>query len=124
MKRLVVGDDDQGGSPLALEPAEQAVDLVAGRGVELPGRLIGQDQDRVLDQGPGDGDALLLAARELVRPVVQAVASPTSPRSSTAFRLRAGVVPRGRNGTSTFSTAVRLAIRLNAWKMKPTRSRR
>ena len=54
--------------------AEDPVDLVAGLGVELAGRLVGQDQERVLHQGPGDGHALLLAAGELVGAVVEAVA--------------------------------------------------
>ena len=34
--------------------------------VEVAGGLVGQHQARVLGQGAGDGDALLLAARELV----------------------------------------------------------
>ena len=50
------------------------VDLVAGLRVELAGRLVGQDQDRLLDQRPGDRHPLLLAAGELVRPVVEPVA--------------------------------------------------
>ena len=69
-----MGDDDEGRLPLALEPAEDPVDLVAGLRVELAGRLVGQDEDRVLDQGPGDRHPLLLAARQLVGPVVEPVA--------------------------------------------------
>ena len=42
-------------------------------GVEVAGRLVGEDQLGVADQGAGDGDALLLAARELARPVLGAV---------------------------------------------------
>ena len=39
-------------------------------GVEVAGRLVGQDHPGLGDQGPGDGDALLLAARQLTRLVV------------------------------------------------------
>ena len=57
-----------------LQSAEDPVDLVAGLGVELAGRLVGQDEERLLDQGPGDRHALLLAAGELVGAVVEPVA--------------------------------------------------
>ena len=46
----VVGDHDQGAAALGLMPAEDPEDLVAGSGVELSGRLVGEDQDRVLEQ--------------------------------------------------------------------------
>ena len=57
-----------------LEGAEDAVDLVAGPAVKLAGRLVGQQHDRFLDQGPGDGHPLLLAAGELPRAMVEPVA--------------------------------------------------
>jgi hypothetical protein len=40
----------------------------------LPGRLIGQHQRRPTDQRAGDGDALLLPARQAPRVLVDAVA--------------------------------------------------
>src|SRR5918993_1164155 len=45
----------------------------AGLRVEVAGRLVGEDHGRFADQRPGDGDALLLAARELGRAVGAAV---------------------------------------------------
>src|SRR5581483_403948 len=52
-----------------------------GRGVrvEVAGGLVGEDQVGPVDQGPGAGDALLLAAGELGRAVREAVgdAQPT-----------------------------------------------
>ena len=36
--------------------------------VEVAGRLVGQEQHGLVDQGPGDGHALLFAARQLARP--------------------------------------------------------
>ena len=70
----VVGDDDEGGVALGLQAAEDAVDLVAGAGIELAGGLVGEEQDRVLHEGAGDGDSLLFAAGKLVGAVVEAVA--------------------------------------------------
>ena len=120
-----MGDDHQRRLPLVLEPAEDPVDLVAGLRVELAGRLVGQDEDRVLDQGPGDRHPLLLAARQLVGPMVEPVAQADLAQAARRpARVCSAVTPRGRNGTSTFSTAVRLLIRLNDWKMNPTWSRR
>lgn len=58
----VVGDDDEGGLTLGLEAAENLVDLVAGAGVEFAGRFVGEYDDRIFDQGSGDGDALLFSA--------------------------------------------------------------
>ena len=42
--------------------AQQVEDLVAGLPVEIPGRLVAEEQCRVGDDGAGDADALLLAA--------------------------------------------------------------
>ena len=47
--------------------AQQAQDLGPGVDVEVAGRLVGQQQRRVVDQRAGDREALLLAAGELVR---------------------------------------------------------
>jgi F0F1-type ATP synthase alpha subunit len=35
--------------------------------IEITGRLVGEEDQRVIGQGAGDGDALALTARELVR---------------------------------------------------------
>ena len=45
--------------------AEQVEDGLARLGVERGGRLVGEDQRRLVDQGPGDRHPLLLAAGEL-----------------------------------------------------------
>jgi hypothetical protein len=59
----VVGGDDQGGAVLCVEGQQQVDDLGAGGRVEVPGGLVGQQQAGLHDQGAGDRDALLLAAR-------------------------------------------------------------
>ena len=65
---LVVGDED-GGRP---DGGQGRLDVGPRRRPELRvergERLVEQDDRRVDGQGPGEGDALLLAARELVRP--------------------------------------------------------
>ena len=48
-------------------------DLGAGARVEVAGGLVGEDDLGPAGEGPGDGDALLLAAGELARAVVEAV---------------------------------------------------
>ncbi|MES4906617.1 MULTISPECIES: hypothetical protein [unclassified Streptomyces] len=61
---FVVGDHDQGlagGAQLVEEPED-----VVGRGaVEVSGGLVGEDDQRLVDQGAGDGDPLPLPAGQL-----------------------------------------------------------
>ncbi len=56
-----------------VEFAEEGHDVPAGARVQVAGRLVAEQDRRLVDQRPRDGDALLLAAGELVRPVVRAV---------------------------------------------------
>ena len=50
--------------PRALtQPEDQVHDLAAGIDVEIAGRLVRQQDLRIVDQGPRQRDALLLAAR-------------------------------------------------------------
>ena len=56
----------------AVQAIEERHDLDAGFRVEIPGRLVGQENRRIVDQSPGDGDALSLTAGQLVRAVVHA----------------------------------------------------
>ena len=46
--------DQYDGNAFGVEFAEQAHDLFAGMAIEISGRLIGQDQTRLVDQRPGD----------------------------------------------------------------------
>ena len=107
--------------PRAVERAEDAHDLGAGVAVEVAGRLVGQDERRARDQRPGDRDALLLAAGELGRLVVEPVAEP-DPLERGARRARARSrreTPWYSSGVATFSSAVVRGSRLYDWKMKP-----
>src|SRR6185503_6480715 len=78
--RAVLGDvglvrhEDDGDAALDVEALEDAHHLDARLRVEIAGRLVGEQQRRVVHQRPRDGDALLLAAGELVRMVAEPVA--------------------------------------------------
>src|SRR5690606_41659207 len=65
---------DEGRARLAVELEEQVFDAVARVVVEVARRLVGEEDGRAADERAGDGDALLLAAGELRRVVVEAVA--------------------------------------------------
>ena len=101
---------------------EQRHHLDAGLGVEVAGRLVGQDHLRLGDQRARDGDALLLAARHLVRVVVDALAEPDA-LQRLARALRGARAPGRRaysSGSSTFSSAVVRDSRLKLWNTKPS----
>src|SRR5690242_5421333 len=59
-----VGDGDGGAAPGQV--VERLLDRALGLGVQGAGRLVQHEHARVAQQGPGDGDALLLAAGEPV----------------------------------------------------------
>ena len=67
----LVGDEDDGVAG-GVEALEDGHDLDAGLRVEVAGRLVGEQDRRIVDERPGDRDALTLAARQLVRPVRRA----------------------------------------------------
>src|SRR5258705_2858394 len=71
--RLVRHEDD-GDAALDVEALEDAHHLDARLRVEIAGRLVGEQQRRVVHQRPRDGDRLWLAAGELIRMVAKPVA--------------------------------------------------
>ena len=78
----------------ALQLAQEIDDLRLHRHVERRGRLIENQEFRLEHERPGDGDALALAARELVR--VAVAGSPgSSPTSRQRARRRARRARRG-----------------------------
>ena len=87
----LVGDEHDRAAG-AVEVVEQVEDVGGRRRVEVAGRLVGQQQRRFGDQRAGDRHPLLLAARQLARPVLGAVGQ-TRPTSSAAER---SVTPLGR----------------------------
>ena len=69
----VVGDHDDGLAELGHRPAQERQHLGRRVRVEVARGLVGEDQVGPVDQGPGAGAALLLAARQLGGPVRQPV---------------------------------------------------
>ena len=84
----VVGRHQHGHAEL-VDPQQELDDLPADQRVEVAGRLVGDDQARVVDERPGDRGPLLLAARQLARAAASRWAvSPTSASTrSTAGRI-------------------------------------
>ena len=72
----IVGDHHDRLAVLAHGPAHEVEDLGAGPRVEVAGRLVGEDDVGAGVEGPGDGDALLLAAGQLARAVAQTIGEP------------------------------------------------
>ena len=72
----VVRDDDHRGVVRVAHVRQEREHLHAGLAVQRAGRLVAQQQGGVLAQRTGDGHALLLAAGELGREVVQPLAQP------------------------------------------------
>src|SRR3954462_13426891 len=70
----VVRDHDDRLAELVDGAAQEVEHLAGGLRVEVAGRLVGEADGGLARECAGDGDALLLAARELGRPVVEAVA--------------------------------------------------
>ena len=63
---LVVGNEDGRDAGRFLNPADFLAGLETESGIEVGERLVEEKDARVLDEGPGNGDTLLLAAGELV----------------------------------------------------------
>ncbi len=89
-----MGDHHDGLAELAHGGAHERQDLGAGARVEVAGRLVGEDDLGAAGERSGDGDPLLLAARELGRAVPQAVRrdrrSSTTWSNHSAIGLAAG----------------------------------
>ena len=84
-------DQEDRDAALRVQPLEDAHHFDAGARVEVAGRLVGQDDRRLVDQRARDRDALLLPARQLVGMMVSALAEPD--RVSASMRA---LVPLGR----------------------------
>ena len=61
----------QNGLPLGIDLIKNRQDLLAGIGIKGAGRLIGQQQRWLRNQGPGNRDPLLLAPRNFLGIAIQ-----------------------------------------------------
>src|SRR5262245_5309830 len=73
-ERGVVRGDQERDPAGRLQLQEEVVHHLARLGIEVPGRLVGEDDPRPIHDRPGHGHALPLAPRQLPRPMVQAIA--------------------------------------------------
>src|SRR6186997_3093984 len=69
-----VRDQHDGDAALDVEALEQPHHLDAGSRIEVAGRLVGQQDRRVVDQRARDRHALLLSARQLVGMMAESIA--------------------------------------------------
>ena len=89
---LVRDQDDR--AALAVQLREERHDLLAGLGVEVAGGLVGQQDRGRIDQRPGNGHALALAAGEFVGLVQHAIEQAHLPQGralARSMRSSAGV---------------------------------
>ena len=101
----IVGDEDERRPARAVDLEQQVDDVAAGRAVEVAGRLVGQQDRRVVGERARDRDALLLAARELRRIVMAAIRrGPTSPSSASRAPRRARRRRRSRSARARSRT--------------------
>ena len=89
----VVGDDQDRDSLLRVQAQQQRHHFERGVGIQGAGGLVGKQQCRLSGQGPGNGDALFLAAGELAGPM----AGPVSHAHARQQRERARPQLRARN---------------------------
>jgi hypothetical protein len=71
-----MGDEHDRRRRFPVERLEQLDDVGARVAVEIARRLVGEENPRLIGERPRDGDALLLAARELRRKVIETIAQP------------------------------------------------
>ena len=121
----VVGDVEDRRA-LGVEPLQQVEHLGRGAGVEVAGRLVADQQRRVVGQRAGDRDPLLLAAGQLRRQLVGLVrqirrARGCAARSARALALGAAVREKS-SGSIAFSTPSASAAAGRTGTRSPTRS--
>ena len=92
----IVRHQDDADPLLFVQPLEHLQDFLARAGIQISGRFVGQQDRRMIHQGPGNGNALLLAAGKLRRLVIEALAKADAfqefdgPAAFVAIRPRLG----------------------------------
>ena len=107
--------------PSLVQPLEQVEHLRRRLRVEVAGRLVADQQRRVGRERARDRHALLLAARQLGRQVVELVAEPDQLEVSRAFAPLALRSRRAKSsGSIAFSSAVSVGSSWKNWNTMPT----
>ena len=91
-------DEDEGHAPRLVQVEEEVDDCRPIGAVEIAGRLVGKDQVWPIDDAPRDGNALALAAGELVRQVRRARGEADGIERGFAAALALGAVDAGAEG--------------------------
>jgi len=100
----VMGDEDQSPASFAARACEKRSDLTGVLIVEVADRLVGEDERGIVDESPGNRDALLLAP---LNSEGRCRARSPRPTASRSFRPRRGSDRRfGSIGTRMFSSAL------------------
>src|SRR5260221_2164158 len=82
----VCGKDD--GRPVGLvDVADQLEDRLPSLRVEIPGRLIGEDESRTMNDGPANGHTLHFSAGELIREALRSMYQANALEYSNGARL-------------------------------------
>ena len=115
----VVRHQDERRAARTVDLPQQLHDVAAVGAVEVAGWLVGQHDRRVVGQGAGERDALLLAAGELRRIVMRRGRSARLRRAASWRGGGASGAPAISIGTATFSKAVSDGMRWKNWKTKP-----
>ena len=105
----VVGDHRSGSTQFLVDPLQRFQHHDAGFGIQRAGRLVAQQHVRVLGDGTGNRHALLFATGELRRKMIEAL---TQSHQGQARLAAAWACEQISVTTATFSSAVRLGIRL------------
>jgi hypothetical protein len=86
-----VGDDHDGHAAVPTGVLKQLEHRLAGVVIKCAGRLVAEQQLRVLGESPCDGDTLLFAARKLCREVVESLTEPHLPQ----YLFGGDIIPAG-----------------------------
>src|SRR5579859_6628638 len=111
---VIVGHHDNATVRMPPHLAQKLHDFRAGIFVERGGRLVADDHARFVDERAGNSHALLLSAREIRGSSLPRPSSPSlSSKARDFFSANPRRTPLMSSGTLTFSTSVRVGMRLN-----------
>jgi hypothetical protein len=111
-------DDDRG--PEFVDLLQNLDDFVRIHRVEVTGRLVSDDNIRLVDDGAADGDALLFAAGKLMREMSAFIAKVDEIEDVRNVEpISSSVRPAASMAKAMFSYAVLFGMRRKSWKTMP-----
>src|SRR3546814_8110750 len=118
-----MGDIDRGGAGRAVDAHKFAAHLDPELGVEVRQRFVEEKDCRLRRERPGDGDALLLAARDLGRIAVAQGGNAEQRQNLSDPRLARRTIPaRSEEHTSELQSLMRISYAVFCLKKKKTNS--